>query len=147
VLAVGIGQTDAAIEAFRDALRLAPGMAAAQRGLMAAQTAKTRAQARAHALIEQARRNPSDARLQYNLGVAQARAGDSAAAMAAFEQAARLDPKLAMAHTNLALLLYVRGEYPGAWREVGLARAAGAEPPAEFLGALTRRMAPPNSSH
>jgi tetratricopeptide (TPR) repeat protein len=143
VLSDAMGQIDAAIAAFQDALKLAPGMAQAQRGLEAAQASKAKAASVAEILRQKARQSAQDPQVHYNLGVAEARAGNVAASSKAFEQAARLNPGLGVAHSSLALLLYVRGDFAGAWREVGLARAAGSEPETEFIAALTRKAPPP----
>lgn len=64
-------------------------------------------------------------------------------AMRAYQSALRLDPQHVPAHNNLAILLFLRGDYAGAWMEVRLCRSYGGQPPAHFLKALEEKMPEP----
>ncbi len=88
------------------------------------------------------RTNPKYADAYFNLGLvreAQQRLGD---AETAYETAIRLGPHLAEPHNNLAIVLYAKGDYKGAWREVGILRSLGGSPHPDFVRALTA-VAPP----
>ncbi len=145
ILLPGMGQIDAATSAFQDALRLSPGMVQAQQGLVAAQAAKKRALDNAAIVRAHAAKDPGNGALQYDLGVAEARAGNSAAAITALERSLQLNPKFAQAHAGLALVRYSRGDFAGAWRDVNAQQAQGVAVDPRFLAALTRKMPPPGN--
>ena len=145
VLAAGMGRTDAAITAYEDALKLAPDMATAQRGLARAVTARAQAQKDVAALRQQLARNRDTPRVNYDLGVAETAAGNFEAATQAFTKAAQFRPGFGPAHASLALIWYLRGDYKTAWAEVHAARTAGTFPDTPFLEALARKMPPPDS--
>jgi tetratricopeptide (TPR) repeat protein len=142
ILLPGTGQIDAAIMAFQDALRLSPGMVQAQQGLAAAEASKKRAQDNVAQVRAHAARDPGNGALQYDLGVAEARAGNSEAAIKALERSLQLNPGLGQAHAGLALVRYSRGDFAGAWREVNAQQAQGIAVDERFLAALTRKMPP-----
>ena len=145
ILMPGMGQIDAAITAFQDALRLSPGMVQAQQGLVAAEASKKRAQDNAVLVRAHAAKDPGNAALQYDLGVAEARAGNSAEAVKALERSLQLNPRFAQAHAGLALVRYGHGDFAGAWRDVNAQQAQGAPVDQRFLAALTRKMPPPGN--
>jgi len=143
VLAAGMGRIDQAIAAYRDALRIAPGMVQAQKGLQAALQSKAQAQSDAVFMRRRALQSPENASVQYDLGVAEARAGDFDAAAKALESATRIQPGYGLAHSSLALMRYVAGDYTAAWSEVKAARSAGTEPDPTLVAALTRKSPAP----
>jgi len=145
VLLPGMGQIDAAITAFQDALRLSPGLAQARQGLADAEALKKQAQDNAALVRAHAAKDPGNAALQYDLGVAEARAGNSAAAITALERALQLKPGFAQAHAGLALVRYGHGDFAGAWRDVNAQQAQGMAVDSRFLAALTRKMPPPRN--
>ncbi len=145
ILLPGMGQIDAATTAFQDALRLSPGMVQAQQGLAAAEVSKKQARDNAALVRARATKNPGSGALQYELGVAEARAGNSAAAITALERSLQLDPGLTQVHAGLALVRYSRGDFAGAWREVNAQQAQGIAVDQRFLAALTRKMPPPQN--
>jgi Flp pilus assembly protein TadD len=145
ILLPGVGQIDAAVTAFQDALKLSPGMVQAQRGLAAAEASKKQAQNNAALVRAHAAQDPRNGALQYDLGVAEARAGNSAAAITALEKSLQLTPGFAQAHAGLALVRYSRGDFAGAWREVDAQQAQGIAVDQRFLAALTRKMPPPEN--
>ena len=145
ILLPGMGQIDAATTAFQDALRLSPGMVQAQQGLAAAEVSKKQARDNAALVRARATKNPGSGALQYDLGVAEARAGNSAAAITALERSLQLDPGLTQVHAGLALVRYSRGDFAGAWREVNAQQAQGIAVDQRFLAALTRKMPPPQN--
>ena len=61
----------------------------------------------------------------------------------AYQNALRLDPGYAPAHNNLAVLLFLKGDFAGAWREVALSERYGGSPPPDFLKALEKRLPEP----
>lgn len=140
VLSSGMGQIDAAITAYRNALKLDPGMVQAREGLARALASKTQAEKDVAAARRAAARNPENPETTYNLGVAEARAGNFEAAAKAFQTSVRLRPRFGRAHSSLALIFYLSGDYAAAWKQVNAARAAGFEPAAPFLAALSRKM-------
>ncbi len=140
VLSSGMGQTDAAILAYRNALRLAPGMAEAQQGLAQALASKQKAESDVLAKRREAAQNPGNSEAIYDLGVAEARVGNFDAAAQAFESSIRLQPAFGSAHSSLAMICYLRRDYAGAWKEVNAARKAGSEPDPAFVNALMRKM-------
>ena len=145
ILLPGMGQIDAAIASFQDALRLSPGMVQAQEGLTAAETAKKQAQDNVALVRAHVAKEPGNGALQYDLGVAEARAGNPEAAIRAMERALQLNPGFARAHAGLALVRFSRGDFAGAWREVNAQRAQGMAVDQRFLAALTRKMPPPGN--
>jgi len=140
VLSNGMGRVDAAVLAYQDALKLAPGLIQAQQGLARTLAAKTQAQEEAVLMRREAAKNPNDPGANYSLGVAEARAGNFDAAVKALERAIELQPKFGRAHVDLGLMYYLGRNYAGAWTEVKAARAVGIEPDAAFIEALTRKM-------
>jgi Flp pilus assembly protein TadD len=87
----------------------------------------------------EAARHPDRPEALYSLGVAEARAGEFDAAVQAFQRAAGLAPKFGPAHSSLAMMYYVGGNYAASWTEVKAAREAGTEPDPAFLAALRRK--------
>jgi tetratricopeptide (TPR) repeat protein len=67
--------------------------------------------------------------------------GKNDLAMAAYQNAVRLNPKLAPAHNNLAVLLFLKGDYAGAWRAVELCRRFGGSPSEEFVQTVRQKLA------
>lgn len=61
----------------------------------------------------------------------------------AYRSAIRLDPGYLPAHNNLAILLFLTGDYAGAWNQVLLCRKYGGSPPPEFLEALAQKLPEP----
>ena len=53
---------------------------------------------------------------------------------------ARAHPEFGAAHKNLAIVLFHRGEYHAAAREVDLARKHGAQPHPDFVRALSEKL-------
>ena len=145
ILLPGMGQTDAAITAFQDALRLSPGLMQAQQGLASAEALKKQAQDNLALVRANAAKDPGNGALQYDLGVAEARAGNPAAAIAALEKSLQLTPGFAPARAGLTLVRYSTGDFAGAWREVNAQQAQGITVDPKFLAALTRKMQPPQN--
>jgi Flp pilus assembly protein TadD len=87
--------------------------------------------------------DPRNPLAHYNLALAREAAGDAVAAERHYVAAISVAPTFANAHNNLAVLLFRRGDYAGAWREARLARSHGLAPNEEFLRALAERMPEP----
>jgi len=63
-----------------------------------------------------------------------------------YQEAIRLEPDLASAHNNLAISLYLKGDYAEAWKEVRLCRKYGLNPHPGFIKALSQKMPEPADS-
>ena len=142
VLADGMGRIDAAILAYQDALKLAPGLMQAQQGLDRAIASRAQAEKDAITMRRDAAQNPNNPGASYGLGVAEARAGNIEPAIKAFEHTTRLQPQFGLAHSSLALMYYLHGDYAKAWTEVDAARAGGSNPEQAFIDALRRKLPP-----
>jgi tetratricopeptide (TPR) repeat protein len=82
-----------------------------------------------------------DAYRQNNLGVAYLERYDYDAAAAAFRQALKIDPDLAMARLNLAIALLYDGEFDAAAAEARTAAAVLQQPHAHYVTGLIARAA------
>lgn len=138
---VAAGRMREAIDAFTEALAIAPSNAEASNNLGTTLVAAGRpAEALPHLRLAAAAR-PRDARVPFNLGNALRDAGRPAEARRAFERAIAIDSGNAEAHNNLAVLagasgdyrtalthleqaLAIRETYPEAHHNIGLALAA-----------------------
>jgi len=90
--------------------------------------------------------NPSRvalATLRYNLGVALDKQNKHDEAIRQYREAVHIQPEYAKAHKNLAVALYFKGDYAGAWAEIKLNRKYGGTPHPEFVKALEEKMAEP----
>ena len=143
VLSSGMGQNDAAILAYRDALKLAPDSVQARTGLARALSFRANARDDAARFRREAAGNPQDPGAVYSEGIAEARAGNLDAGIRDLQRALGLQPKFGIAHSNLALLYYLRGDYALAWIEVKAARNARTDPDMTFVEALARKMPSP----
>jgi tetratricopeptide (TPR) repeat protein len=133
------GRPDEAVRYFEAALRSDPSDALASRSLakiLVARGALELAASHYRAALE-SRESPA---LFVEYGDVLLQLKRDRAAMAAYHDALRLDPAYAPAHNNLAVLLFVKGDYGGAWREVELTRKYGGTPPPEFMKALEEKL-------
>lgn len=81
--------------------------------------------------------------LHADLGLALRDLNRNDEAIAHYEEALRINPRFAEAHNNLAVALYFKGDYKGAWREAHLAAQYGVMPDQGFLQALSEQMPDP----
>jgi tetratricopeptide (TPR) repeat protein len=137
------GRIDEAIAAYQDALRLNPELRRAQQGLDRARAIKEQALAEAAQLSLQAEAARTDWNAYYRLGLAQTRGGDCSAAGKSFAKAIALNPRFGAAHSGMAVMDYLRGDYAAALAEVASAKALGIEPSMSFLAAIKRRTGQP----
>jgi len=139
VLSSGMGQIDAAAQAYHDALDLVPDLPQAKKGLARALAFKEKAQRDIDALRAAAAKAPDQSISFYNLALGEAHAGNTDAAIAALRRAIAIEPKLGIAHSTLALMYYLRGDYVEARNEVTAAQAAGTTPDTALINALARK--------
>ncbi|TMJ17460.1 MAG: tetratricopeptide repeat protein [Alphaproteobacteria bacterium] len=100
-----LGDTGRAAAALRQAIRLRPDMIEMVLNLSGVLDRGERVDERRALMREAARLSPEIPRVQSELGLAEAAAGDFAAAEAAFRQAIRLDPKDIGPYLELGILL------------------------------------------
>jgi len=100
-----IGEADAAVDAFRQAIALKPDMVEIVINLSDALGLAERTEERQAVMREAARISPEHLRVQIQLGFAEAEARDFGAAERAFRAAIRLDPANIAAYLELAILL------------------------------------------
>lgn len=78
-----------------------------------------------------------------SLGLAYAVQGRADEALREYRKAIQIDPANAKAHNNLAVVLYFKGDYAGAWEEVHLSEEYGLEVQPGFRAALSQAMPEP----
>ena len=79
----------------------------------------------------------------YSLGNYLAERGKLDEAIGHFREAVKMAPDYGDARRNLAVALYFRGDYAGAWNEVHLAKKHGVQFDPRFIRELTEKMPPP----
>jgi Flp pilus assembly protein TadD len=84
---------------------------------------------------------PKDAEAHYVLAVAYGQSGQEEAMLTALQQAVRLNPQHARAHSTLAALYLQRQQYDLAWQHANTAARLGA-PVQALLEALQRQRQP-----
>jgi Flp pilus assembly protein TadD len=141
VLSQQLGRVDEAIAAYQTALEANPQLMQARDGLTQVQAAKQSAADRVPDRRRRAQEHPNDALAHLDLGVEQARAGQLDGAVQALRHAVELDPAIGRAHADLALLLYLRKDYPAAWREAQAAEKSGFTPGADLRSLLRAKAA------
>ena len=137
------GRHDEASALFRRALALDPYFAVAHKYLGVALANQGRG---AEALVhfeEAVRWDARDPDALNDLGAGLMAAGRVAEGLAWVDRALALSPRLAGAHTNRILGLYQLGRFAEAWAAVGVARAAGFDPPTALVQALAAQMPEP----
>jgi Flp pilus assembly protein TadD len=139
VLSQHLGRIDEAIEAYGKALEMRPGMTQARDGLERARAIKAVAVEAIPGRRKHAQEAPANATAHFDLALSEARAGNVDNATQEFRRTILLDPRNDRAHSNLALLLYVRKDYAGAQREAQAAKDAGGNPPADLLNVVQRK--------
>jgi Flp pilus assembly protein TadD len=136
VLSQQLGRVDEAIAAYHTALGMNPQLPQARDGLAQAEAAKEAAADRVPDRRKRAQEHPNEALAHVDLGVEQARAGQLEGAVQALRRAVELNPGIGRAHADLALLLYLRKDYPAAWHEAQAAQKNGFTPPADLQAIL-----------
>ena len=134
-----LGEPDAAIDAFRGALALAPDRVEIVINLSDALGQAERVEERQAMMREAARISPDHPRVQLQLGFAEADARDLAAAERAFRVAIRLDPGNIAPWLELALLLETSNRTDELDALVEQAEAAAGGPETDFIRAWALR--------
>ncbi|MDH7482720.1 MAG: tetratricopeptide repeat protein [Armatimonadota bacterium] len=134
------GRIADALNEFEETVRIRPTYAAAHfnKGVALAKMGKYEEALKA--LEEASRLVPDDYMAYYVLGSVHANLGQVDKAIKSLRKSLALMPDYAEAHLNLAQLLYGKGQYLEAWKEVELARKCGAEPSVSFLNALSEKL-------
>lgn len=141
ILSQELGRIDEAIAAYRVAVEMNPSVAAASQGLARAEGFKEKALAAAAAQRTRAQAAPGSASAQFDLGLAEARAGNVEPAVRAFRRALELDGRNGQAQANLAILLYLQKDYQGARRAAEAAKLAGFEAPSALVESIRKKTA------
>jgi Flp pilus assembly protein TadD len=136
ILSQQLGRIDEAIAAYRTAVATDPNLPAATSGLERAVAFKQRSVEEA----SQRRQKAGTAGELFDLGLAEARAGNVDSAVKTFRRALDVDRDNPRAHANLAMLLYLQKDYSGALKEARAASAAGFDPPPALVETLKRRL-------
>jgi superkiller protein 3 len=139
LLSQQLGRIDEAIAAYRVAVEIDPGLPAATQGLERAQAFKEKSLAAAAQQRQNVQQSPANAAAQFELGLAEARAGNIDAAVRAFHRAVELDARNGRSHANLATLLYLQKDYEGVLREAEAAQMAGFDPPPALVQLSKRK--------
>ncbi|MCP4662577.1 MAG: tetratricopeptide repeat protein [bacterium] len=126
---------EAAVESFREAIRLNPGQAAAHDLLGQAYVRLGRPEAAIAAGRQAVAVDPGLAGAWNNLGTLYSAQADHAQALEAIREAIRLDPQFAEAHNNLGKVLFDTGELDEALRSYE--RAIALRP--SYVEAMTNR--------
>jgi tetratricopeptide (TPR) repeat protein len=134
-----LGRIDESIEAYRKALEMRPDLTQASEGLERALAIKAKALEAIPGRRKRVQDAPANVMAHFDLALSEARAGNVDNAIQEFRKAIALDPRNDRAHSNLALLLYVRRDYAGAQQEAQAAREAGGNPPIDLLNAVKRK--------
>lgn len=116
-----LGELDASVAAFSDAIVRDPGFLAARANLITVHLRRgdlPAARSAADALVAIA---PESSRALYARGLVALRAGDAQTARADFSKLAASDPRYAIAHYDLALAEIKLADYAAAERELGIA--------------------------
>jgi Flp pilus assembly protein TadD len=138
VLTQQLGRIDEAIAAYGEALRLNPELHAAVDGLERARNLKSKAAAEAVELRRSAQAAPADPIRHVNLGLTEARAGNVDAGIRELRRAVELDRGNALAHEQLAILLYRQGNPSEALQHAEAARRGGYDPPHDIVERLKK---------
>jgi Flp pilus assembly protein TadD len=139
LLSQQLGRIDEAIAAYRVAVEMNPELTAASQGLERAQGFKEKSVAAAVEQRQKVQQSPANAAAHFDLGLAEARAGNVEPAVKAFRRAVELDAKNGRAHANLAMLLYLQKDYEGALRAAEAAKRTGFDPPTALVEILKRK--------
>ncbi len=134
-----VGRLDDALAAYEMALHLDSLSGQAQKGLVRVLGERATLQGQIADLEQKAAASPKDAALQCSEGVAKLEAGDYDGALKAYNRALSLNPEYPKAHSDLAILFFLRRDYPDAWKAVHKAQALGVVPDANFLKQLSAR--------
>lgn len=122
------GRIDQAIEEYLEALRIEPNFAEARYNLGITLVQKGNFKGAIREYRKAIADYPQYAKAYLSLGSALDELNKLDEAMACYRKAIEIQPDLAEAHNNLAVDLYLKGDYAGAWKEVRLARKYGCRP-------------------
>ena len=137
------GRIDQAISYFRNALRTDPDYVNARLNLGLALARKRKPEQAIAELWKAFRANPRNLESLNSIGavlIKQRRLGE---AMNVLAKALAINPNDGHAHFNMAIVLFYKGNYAAAWKEVGLARNNGWSVNPRFLRALSQKMPEP----
>jgi Flp pilus assembly protein TadD len=81
--------------------------------------------------------------MHYNLGLSLQQQGKFKEAIREYRIAVQAKPDLVQGHNNLAIVLFLEGDYAGSWKEVHACRQLGMNPHPDFVHALSEKMPDP----
>ena len=132
------GRIEEAIAAYEAALGLDANFQPAIAGLDRARDLKAKAQTDVPEEQKKAQSSPNNPLVHFALGLAEARAGNVEAAIRSLRRSVELDPNYALAHEQLALLLFQKGDRAEALTQAQAAAKGGYEPPKDVMDRLRR---------
>jgi Flp pilus assembly protein TadD len=134
-----VGHVEDALTAYETALHLDSLSGQAQKGLVRVLGERATLHGQIADLEQKVADSPKDAALQCSEGAAKLKAGDYDGALKAYNRALALNPEYPKAHSDLAILLFLRHDYADAWKAVHKAQALGVVPDANFLKQLSAK--------
>ena len=137
------GDVEGAIGAYQEVLRVNPSFSAARANLVnllvqAGRTDEALAIGQADSGT-----GAGAAELHFNMGCTLEQQGKLDDALKEYQEAIRLKPDFGLAHNNLAVNYFFRGDYAKAWEEVHLAQQCQTTVNPGFLQALAEKMPDP----
>lgn len=147
------GRLEKAVVHYSKAIQVKPDYAEARYNLGVALAKQGKKEEAARQIAEAVRINPGlaeglgaqadSAQEHFNRGVELAVQGKTDEAIQEYREALRIQPDLGEGHYNLAVALYLKGDYAEAWEEVRLSLRYGVTPNPDFLAALSEKMPEP----
>ncbi|MGD1047951.1 MAG: tetratricopeptide repeat protein, partial [Candidatus Krumholzibacteriaceae bacterium] len=92
------------------------------------------------------RLKPDDTDTEVNLGMILIQRKQLDEGMEHFARALRIDSNCGIAHNDLALAFYLKGQYAEAWKEIHSAETHGFNPNSALIDALSARMKDPGGA-
>ncbi|MCL6520103.1 MAG: tetratricopeptide repeat protein [Armatimonadetes bacterium] len=135
-----LGMLDAAVMRYSMALHLDPDFAVARYNLALVLARQGKLDEAISHFLKLSKTNPSDPNVYYCLGLMYKRKGKLDDAESAYRKAIYIKPDLAEAHNNLAVVLFEKGNYASALKEVELAQKYGIKPNPDFIKALSKKL-------
>lgn len=123
-----LGNTDAAVAAYRRGVEIDPSESLAQVGMQWASAARGDLERAAAHASRACKGDPNNAEIRVRIGVAWERAGQLSLALDAYREAVQLDPGMGYAHMSLAIALARTGRLAESERHRERAGALGDDP-------------------
>jgi len=140
-----LGRFDDAIAHYREVIRLQPNSPDTYNNMGNALAAQGKVEEAIRSYSDAIRMNPNQVDAHFNLAIAYSRLNRNDEAMQEYRAVIRIRPDHAGARMNLATLLYLRGDYAEAWREIQECRNHGYAPDPRFVEVLAAKMPEPRN--